>query len=107
MSSIASSPQSDALEQRLLAQLQLPEPTLLALQRVRELEREFMKLRRTLADPSNQTQSETDKQDQVANLLSRVVLLRLALPEEPGFGATVPSLGQDDATAIAYRALRS
>lgn len=107
MSSIASSTQSDALEQRLLTQLQLPEPTLLALRRVRELEREFMELRDTLTDPSNQTQSETDKQDQVANLLSRVVLLRLALPEEPEFDATVPSSGKDDTTAIAYRALRS
>ena len=48
MISIAASPQSDALEQRWLAQSEVPEPALRALQRVRE--RELMLFRMVLAE---------------------------------------------------------
>lgn len=106
MVSIASSVQSDALEQILLAQLQVPAPTLRALRRVRELERELMLLRGALTDPSAQAQPEIAKQLQVANLLSRVVLFRMALADPSKFDDTVSSSGRDISPAIAYRALR-
>ncbi len=92
MASIASSAQSDALEQSLLAQLQVPEPTLRALRQVREFERELMLLRGAL-DCSQQIQPEIAKQEQVAKLLSKVVLFRVALVEPPVLGDTVPGSG--------------
>lgn len=106
MTSLDSSPLSEALEQSLLAQLQVPEPTLRALRRARELERELMLLRAALTDPSAQAQPEVSKQERVANLLSRVVLFRMALPEPPKFDDTVVGSGRVDSPAIAYRALR-
>jgi hypothetical protein len=89
MASIVLSVSSDALEQRLLAQLQVPEPTLRALRRARELERELMLLREALMDSSEQAQPEIAKHEQVANLLSRVVLFRVALAKPPVLGDTV------------------
>ena len=108
MTSLASSPQSDALEQSLLAQGELPEPAQRALRRVRELERELMLLRGALPDLSAQTDAEpaTGRHEQVANLLSRVVLLRMALAEPPLPENTVPGSGQDDAPATAHSAPR-
>lgn len=90
IASIVPSLQSKALEQSLLARLQVPEPTLLALRRARELERELMLLRGVLTDTSAQAHSMLTKQEQVANLLSRVVLFRLAMAEPPRFDDTVP-----------------
>ena len=95
MASIVSSLQSNALEQSVLAQLEVSEFTLLALQRARELERELILLRGALLDPSVQEHSALTKQEQVANLLSRVVLFRLAMSEPPRF---------DDKVAISGRA---
>lgn len=97
MTNIASSPHSDALEQSLLAQLHLPESSLRALRRVRELERELMLLRGNLA--VSPAQPGTSKQAQVAQLLSKVVLLRLSLAETSSFDATVSSSRRDEATA--------
>lgn len=106
MTSLASSPQSDALEQSLLAQGEVPEPAQRALRRVRELERELMFLRGALPDLSAQIQPESAWENRVANLLSRVVLFRVALAEPPLPDDTVPGSGPDDATAIACRAPR-
>lgn len=92
MASIASSVQSDALEQSLLAQLQVPEPTLRALRWARELERELMLLRGAL-DSSEQIQPEIAKQEQVANLLSKVVLFRVGLAKPPVLNDRVSSSG--------------
>ncbi|MDO9194488.1 MAG: hypothetical protein Q7U12_16450 [Undibacterium sp.] len=44
--------------------------------------------------------------NQVANLLSRVVLFRAVLAKTSALDDTVLGSGQDDAAAIAYRALR-
>ncbi|MDO8651805.1 MAG: hypothetical protein Q7R66_06420 [Undibacterium sp.] len=108
MTSLASSPQSDALEQSLLAQGELPEPAQRALRRVRELERELMLLRGALPDLSAQAEAEPESawENRVANLLSRVVLFRMALAEPPLPENTVPGSGQDDAPATAHRAPR-
>ena len=106
MTSTASSPQSDALEQKLLAQCEVPAPALRALQRVCELERELMVLGGSLPDLSDQAPPEAVWHDQLANLLSRVVLFRVALAKTPAHDDTVPSSGQDELSAIAYRALR-
>ena len=92
MASIFSSQHSNALEQSLLAQLDVPETTRLALRRARELERELMLLRAALTDTSAQAQSSLSKQEQVANLLSRVVLFRLAMAEPASFDDKVPFL---------------
>ena len=93
MASIGSSQQSNALEQSLLAQLHVPESALLALRRACELERELMLLRGALMDTTEQAQSVFTKQEQVANLLSRVVLFRLAMVEPPRIDDTVPFSG--------------
>ena len=89
MASIAPSPQSDTLEQSLPAQRDVPEPALRALRRVRELERELMVLRGALAHLPAQAQPESAWHDQVAHLLSRVVLFRAALAEPPVSGEAV------------------
>ena len=93
MTSIGSSQQSNALEQSLLAQLDVPESALLALQRACELERELMLLRGALMGRDAQSKSSFTRQDQVANLLSRVVLFRLAMVEPPRIDDTVPFSG--------------
>ena len=107
MPSIDLPPQSDALEPSLLEQSAVPLPALRALQRLCELEREFMLLRDTLAESSAQTLPATVWQDQVTNLLSRVVLFRVALadPPLPQFMDTVANSGRDDSPATVYRAL--
>ena len=102
MASIVSSVQNDVLEQSLLAQLQVPEPTLRALWRARELERELMILREVLMDSSEQIQPNIAKQEQVAKLLSRVVLFRVALAKPLVLGDTVSSSRWGDSPALAY-----
>jgi hypothetical protein len=49
-----------------------------------------MLLRVALTDSSAQEQPMTAKQDQVANLLSRVVLFRVALADPPMSDVTAP-----------------
>lgn len=85
MVNIVSSP--DTLDQRLLAQRAAPQAALCALQRVHELEREVMALRGALSDLSEQGRQDTAWQNQVANLLSKIILFRVALGELPGHGA--------------------
>ena len=106
MASIIPTPQSDMLEQSLSTQAEVPEPALRALWRVRELERELMALRGALAHLPDRAQHRRCSGNQVANLLSRVVLFRAVLAKTPALDDTVLGSGQDDAAAIAYRALR-
>ena len=106
MASIIPTPQSDMLEQSLSTQAEVPEPALRALWRVRELERELMALRGALAHLPDRAQLETAWHDQVANLLSRVVVFRVALAKTPALNDTVSGSGRDELSAIAYRALR-
>lgn len=106
MASIAPSPQSDALEQSLLAQLQVPESTLRALRRARALERELISLRDALIDLPAQAQPEANWHDQAANLLSRVVLFRVAMVDPPARDVMVTEAGRDEIPATAYRVLR-
>ena len=94
MASIAPLPQSDALEQSLLAHLQVPEPTLRALRQARELERELALLRGALMDSSTLSLPKATKHEQVANLLSRVVLFRMALADRPMQDVTVSGSGR-------------
>lgn len=94
MASIAPPPQSDGLEQSLLAQLAVPEPTLRALRRARELERELALLRGALTDSSTPNMPKATKHEQVANLLSRVVLFRMALVERSVQDVTLSGSGR-------------
>lgn len=96
MASIVSSPQSDALEQSLLAEREAPQAALSALQRVRELEREVMLLRSALTDLSEQDRQDMAWQNQVANLLSRIVLFRVALDQQPGHHDKAPGSERKD-----------
>lgn len=79
MVSIVSSP--DTLEQILLAQRETPQAVLCALRRVHELEREVMQLRGAMTNLSAQGRQDTAWQNQVANLLSRIILFRVALAD--------------------------
>lgn len=102
MANVASSPHIDELEQSLLVQAEVSQPARRALRQVRELEREFMLLRKAVTGlPAG---AESAWQDQAANLLSRVVLFRVALAEPPVLGDSGP--GSDDATAVTSRAMR-
>lgn len=106
MANLALSTQRDTLEQIFLAQCQVPEPTLRALRQARELERELMLLRGALTASSAPAQSAMDRQEQLANLLSRVVLFRVALADPPVLDDIVPGSGQDVPPAGVDRALR-
>lgn len=111
MPGIASSPQSETLEQGLPAQHQAQDSALRALLRVRELERELMALRKALTEASAHpapTESVNKKQirEQIAGLLSRIVLFRIALADPPARQKTESGSGRDDAQSVADRALR-
>ncbi|MFZ6843333.1 hypothetical protein [Undibacterium sp. RuTC16W] len=111
MPGIASSPQSDALEQGLLAQHQMQDPALRALFQIRKLERELMALRNALTDtPAHPAPTESinikQMREQIADLLSRIVLFRVALADPPARQETESDSGRDDAQSVADRALR-
>lgn len=76
---IAATPQTDALVDELLEARQIPAVAFPSVARARELEREVMVLRQALAAmPANAVPSQ-QWQDDIARLLSELLLFRLAL----------------------------
>ncbi|MES2148781.1 MAG: hypothetical protein V4508_03215 [Pseudomonadota bacterium] len=81
-----STPQTDALAQALAAGGGASDAALRALQGARELEGEVMRLRLALADMPASARQDPAWREQLACLLSKVVLFRVALAD-PGQGA--------------------
>jgi hypothetical protein len=106
-------PRGEPLEGEAILLGEVPAFVVRAVRQVQGLEAELTELRKALLNAPAQPQATTDEQNKIADLLSRVILLRLALAESNASQAlqdqpSANSMTKDDEiTAQSCRAARA